>query len=83
MDTETLHQIRISLFVEIIAPEKRCMISCEDRIIIAFVDTISFYLTVLFCNKSFMLGLQPLKPIFESHILLIKGTLSDRAPKKP
>ena len=83
MDTETLHQIRIGILVQIVAPEKRCMVCCEDRIIIAFVDTISFYLTVLFCNKSFMLGLQPLKSIFESHILLIKGTLSGRAPKKP
>ena len=60
MDAEPLHQVRISLLMEIISPLQRSVVSCQDRVLITFIDTIPLNRDILFAEKLRMCLLQPL-----------------------
>ena len=67
MDSEAFHQVWIGLLVQIVAPEKRGMVCCDDRIHVAFIDAVSFYRFVFLCDEGLMAGLQPLQSFIECH----------------
>ena len=47
------------------------MVSCEDRILVTLVHTVSFDSLVLSGNEGLVLSLKPLKSLFKSHNLVI------------
>ena len=75
---ETLHQIWVGLLVKVITPEKRGVCTGQNRIDVAFIDTVSFYGLVLSCDEGFVLGLQPLQSLFKIHDLFCLDPRSGR-----
>ena len=67
---ETLHQIRICLLIEVVAPEKRSVVTCKDRIRITLVNSVTFDRLILLCDEGFVLCLQPLQSFVEFHIVM-------------
>ena len=56
---DTLHQIGIILFVEVVFPFQRHVSSCYNRVLIFLVDTITpLYGFVLFCQQLLMMSTQ-------------------------
>ena len=54
---DALHEIRVILFREIVAPLQRCVLSCENGIFILGIDTISpLFWGVLTRQKLFMMS---------------------------
>ena len=66
MDTNPLHEERIALLVQVIAPLQRGVFPGEDRMLVTFIYAVPFDGSVRTFNQSLVAFLEPGKPFFES-----------------
>ena len=67
VNAETLHQVRVAVRIEVVAPLQRSMVGRQDGILVTLVHTVPLHGEVLSFNQLLVAHLEPLQTLFVSH----------------